>query len=61
MRLPYEEIDSHFLKFTKFFWSNGNHFSIDYYFRPLQTLENAKIIFQKPFYIETNEVLEETN
>jgi len=36
--------DFHFLKFIKHFWSNRNHFSVDYYFRPYQTLENAKII-----------------
>jgi hypothetical protein len=36
------------------FWSNRNHFPVDYYFRPHQTPENAEIIFQKSFYAETN-------
>jgi len=26
---------NHFPKFIKHFWSNGNHFSVDHYFRPL--------------------------
>jgi hypothetical protein len=42
------------LKFTKHFWSNRNHFPVDYYFRPYQTPENTEIIFQKSFYAETN-------
>jgi hypothetical protein len=36
------------------FWSNRNHFPVDYYFRPYQTPENTEIIFQKSFYAETN-------
>jgi hypothetical protein len=35
----------HFPKFTKHFWSNRNHFPVDYYFRPYQTPKNAEIIF----------------
>jgi hypothetical protein len=46
---------NHFPKFTKHFLLNGNHFPIDYYFLPHQTLENIEIIFQKLFYAETNE------
>jgi len=42
------------LKFTKHFWSNENHFSVDQYFCPYQTSKNAKIIFHKLFYIKTN-------
>jgi len=52
MRLSSSE--NHFPKFTKHFWSNRNYFSIDYYFHPYQTPKNAEIIFQKPFYAETN-------
>jgi hypothetical protein len=48
---------NHFPKFTKHFLSNRNHFSVDYYFRPYQTPENAEIIFQKSFYVETNGAL----
>jgi hypothetical protein len=46
---------NHFLKFTKHFWSNRNHFPVDYYFRPYQTPKYAEIIFQKSFYAETND------
>jgi len=49
------KIVNHFSKFTKHFLSNENHFSVNYYFRPHQTLKNAKIIFQKLFHTETNE------
>jgi hypothetical protein len=49
---------NHFLKFTKHFWSNRNHFPVDYYFRPYQTPENAEVIFQKSFYAETNGALD---
>jgi hypothetical protein len=45
---------NHFSKFTKHFLSNGNHFTVDYYFFPHQTPEDAEIIFQKPFYAKTN-------
>jgi hypothetical protein len=45
---------NHFSKFTKRFWSNRNHFTVDYYLCPYQTPKNAEIIFQKPFYGETN-------
>jgi len=48
---------NHFPKFTKHFLSNENHFSVDHYFRPYQTPKNAEIIFQKPFYAETNGAL----
>jgi hypothetical protein len=48
---------NHFPKFTKHFLSNRNHFLVDYYFCPYQTAENAKIIFQKSFYAETNGAL----
>jgi hypothetical protein len=48
---------NHFLKFTKQFLSNRNHFSVDYYFRPYQTPKNNEIIFQKSFYAETNGAL----
>jgi hypothetical protein len=48
---------NHFSKFTKHFWSNRNHFPVNYYFRPYQTPENAEIIFQKSFYAETNRAL----
>jgi hypothetical protein len=30
--------------------------SVDHYFHPYQTLENVENIFQKIFYIETNEI-----
>jgi hypothetical protein len=50
---------NHFPKFTKYFWSNINHFPVDYYFRPYQTPKNAEIIFQKSFYAETNGALKE--
>jgi hypothetical protein len=43
---------NHFSKFIKHFWSNGNHFSIDHYFRPYQTPKNTETIFQKSFYAE---------
>jgi hypothetical protein len=42
-----------FLKFTKHFLSNGNHFSVDYYFCSHQIPKNT-IIFQKSFYAKTN-------
>jgi hypothetical protein len=48
---------NHFPKFIKHFLSNGNHFSVDHYFRPYQTPENTKTIFQKLFYAETNGAL----
>jgi len=35
-----------FSEIYKYFWSNRNHFPVNYYFRPYQTPENAEIIFQ---------------
>jgi hypothetical protein len=48
MRLPSLENDLNiFSKFTKQFWSNENHFSVDYYFRSYQTQKNTKIILRQ--------------
>jgi hypothetical protein len=49
---------NHFLKFTNHFWLNGNHFPVGHYFRLYQTPKNVEIIFQKPFYVETNKALD---
>jgi len=39
--------------------SNGNYFTVDYYFHPHQTPKNVKIIFQKLFYAKTNKASNE--
>jgi hypothetical protein len=47
------------MKFTKYFLSNENYFTVDYYFCPYQTPKNIKIIFQKLFYAKTNKASNE--
>jgi hypothetical protein len=38
-----------FSKFTKHFWSNRNHFPVDYYFRPYQNRKMPKSFCRNHF------------